>query len=172
LKYEEYPEVTKSIGDLLLKFSTAIQDKTMMAGLHTIRVSTTSIATVKDGILTKQPLKLHESTYFVTYNELIDLDFVSIRTRFLKDARAEVEEYDAEFIQLLESVGWVYNPASGTQFIDWFIQTMDNFKKLGSEFSNLKWGPALRRQLHNALKDPSMRLKLRQWLEENNDFVG
>jgi hypothetical protein len=166
LKYEEYPEVTEGIETLALSIGEKIKEKSMLAGLRTVSVPTTSIATIQNGELKETPLKCHDSTYYASFNELVNVDFISVRSRFLENATSEIKQYNEEFMKELKSVGLINDPLSGMQFIDWFINNLKFHKWIGSHFSKMEWSLAFRKDLLRNLKDPAKRLKLMQWMEE------
>ena len=63
----------------------------MLAGLRTVSIPTTSIATIENGELKETPLKCHDSTYNASFNELVNVDFISVRSRFLENATSEIK---------------------------------------------------------------------------------
>ena len=56
-------------------------------------------------------LKCHDSTFYVTPTELVNMDFVSVRSRLLKNAISEIKEHNKEYMQVLKSAGLAYEPA-------------------------------------------------------------
>jgi len=159
-------QVTEGIEALALSIGEKIKEKSMLAGLRTVSVPTTSIATIQNGELKETPLKCHDSTYYASFNELVNVDFISVRSRFLENATSEIIQYNEEFMKELKSVGLINDPLSGMQFIDWFINNLKFHKWIGSHFSKMEWSLALRKDLLRNLKDPAKRLKLMQWMEE------
>lgn len=60
----------------------------------------------------------------------------------------------------LKSAGLIYDPSSGTQFIDWFINNLKFHIRISSHFSKMEWSLPPRKDLLRNLKDSAKRLKL------------
>lgn len=61
----------------------------MLAGLRTVSVPTTSIATIENGELKETPLKCHDSTYNASFNELVNVErFAKKFEGFCKETKA------------------------------------------------------------------------------------
>ena len=74
-----------------------------------------------------------------------------------------------KFIQTLRPAGLVYDPFGGAQFIDWYLAVLEYYKRIGVPLSQIKWTPPVLKQLLKILKDPTSKLKISLWLEENRD---
>jgi hypothetical protein len=164
LIYEKYPELNTFNSALQKYIKNFNNQNTIASNFKKIDVPTTSYIDPYDGEIN---LKCYQTIFSITKDELKNADILTIRSLFFKNIISQAKIQNQDILKLLDSVGWIYHPEKHQPFVEWFLNTLSQFKTSDQNLKNIIFSKATQKKIREELNKPESRFKIFKWLKDN-----